>query len=333
LLCALGQQNPPEWPASVQVFGPETSISDIEKSVQAAFANNGGHEPEDHGQFSEHRYAFLFKPGSYAVDVPVGYYTQVLGLGEDPTDVMFTGGKGVFSDEGSYTVKVGALNSFWRSAENFQSKADYPWIAARGKGMLWAGSQAAPLRRVVVDNDLFLYVYRQGEQAGDFSSGGFMANSKVSGTVASGSQQQWLTRNSDVGNWPDGVWNMVFVGTNGAPASHCGMKAELCNHAVVTVDTTPKVAEKPFISINSSGKYSLNIPQVQTNRVGSDFEKGLQVGFEQVYVADADKDTADSINGALQEGMHVVLSPGIYSLQAAIEILLVRCFLALVFPL
>lgn len=320
LLTAFAQHNPPLWPATVQVFGPETRVSDIKEKVQAAFANNGGHTPEDHGQFSEHRYAFLFKPGSYEVDVPVGYYTQVVGLGEHPTDVKFVGGKGVYSDEGSYTVKVGALNSFWRAAENFQSQADYPWIAARGKGMLWAGSQAAPLRRVVVDNDLFLYVFRQGETAGDFSSGGFMANSQVNGTVASGSQQQWITRNSEVGSWPDGVWNMVFVGTKGSPPSHCGMSTELCNHAVITVDETPKIAEKPFITIDTDGKYTLNIPQVSTARVGVDFSTGHQVDFKKVYITDALTDTAESINNALSQGMHVVMSPGIYNLESSIEI-------------
>lgn len=315
----IAQQNPPSWPDSVQVFGPETSIGDIEAKVEAAFATNGGHVPEDHGQFSEHRYAFLFKPGSYAVDVPVGYYTQVAGLGKLPSDVKFTGSKGVYSDEGSYTVKVGALNSFWRSAENFETHADYAWIGSRGTGMLWAGSQAAPLRKVNVKNDLFLYRYRDGG-AGDFASGGFMANSIVEGTVASGSQQQWMTRNSEVGSWPDGVWNMVFVGTKGTPASHCGMKAELCSHSYLSVDSTPKIAEKPFVSIDTSGKYSLNIPQVASDRVGTDFDSGLEVGFEHVYVADAGIDTALSINTALSKGMHVVLSPGIYSLEASIEL-------------
>jgi hypothetical protein len=316
----LAQHNPPSWPDSVQVFGPETSLADIQAKVEAAFAINGGHIPEDKGQFSEHRFAFLFKPGSYAVDVPVGYYTQVAGLGKLPADVKFTGSKGVYSDEGSYTVKVGALNSFWRAAENFETHADYPWISSRGTGMLWAGSQAAPLRKVHVKNDLFLYVYRDGETKGDFSSGGFMANSIVDGIVASGSQQQWMTRNSEVGSWPDGVWNMVFVGTKGSPPSHCGMKAELCSHAISTVDSTPKIAEKPFVSIDKSGKYALNVPQVASDRVGADFDGGLEIGFENVYVADAEKDTAASINAALSQGMHAVLSPGIYNLEASLEL-------------
>lgn len=48
-------------------------------------------------------------------------------------------------------MNPGALNTFWRSAENFQSNADYAWNTVRG-GMLWAASQAAALRRRQIDD-------------------------------------------------------------------------------------------------------------------------------------------------------------------------------------
>ena len=54
------------------------------------------------------------------------------------------------------------------------------------KGMLWAVSQAAPLRRVLVTNNLKLYEYRNGGAAG-YASGGYLGNSVVHGIVASGS--------------------------------------------------------------------------------------------------------------------------------------------------
>ena len=101
-----------------------SSIADV---VNAAFATNGGHEPANHGEFSTARYAFLFKPGSYSVDVPVGFYTQVLGLGASPDDVTFTGAKGVYCEEGSYDFTIGALDNFWRGAENFRSLATQAW--------------------------------------------------------------------------------------------------------------------------------------------------------------------------------------------------------------
>ena len=50
-----------------------------------------------------------------------------------------------------------------------------------------------------------------------FASGGFIADSKP-GAVLNGSQQQWLTRNSEITSWSNGVWNQVFAGVAGAPS-------------------------------------------------------------------------------------------------------------------
>ena len=103
--------------------------------------------------------------------MPVGFYTQVLGLGASPEDVVFAGDKGVYCEEGDYDPSVGALDNFWRSAENFAVESMHDW--GTGKGMLWAVSQASPLRRVKVAGDLSLYEYISPyPNAG--SSGGFM---------------------------------------------------------------------------------------------------------------------------------------------------------------
>ena len=50
-----------------------------------------------------------------------------------------------------------------------------------------------------------------------YASGGFIADSKLP-FVINGSQQQWLTRNSEIGGWSNGVWNQVFAGVEGAPS-------------------------------------------------------------------------------------------------------------------
>jgi len=102
------QPNPPNWPPSVFVAD---GTNDVQGAVNSAFNSNGGasthdstipitsnvilrqttphtvytlsgHDPSNHGQFSTNRYAFLFKPGQYDIDVPVGYYTSIHGLGE-----------------------------------------------------------------------------------------------------------------------------------------------------------------------------------------------------------------------------------------------------------
>ncbi len=114
LAWAGSEPNPPKWPASVSVFNASMPAADITARVNAVYNENGGRK--DNGQFSPDRYALLFMPGTYDVDVPVGYYTQVLGLGESPTDVVFTGDRGVYSEEGDYDIDIGALDSFWRGA-------------------------------------------------------------------------------------------------------------------------------------------------------------------------------------------------------------------------
>ena len=213
------EPNPPNFPSSVRVF--EATDSDIVDVVNAAFAKNGGHVPyvsivlffnstlyvkrsnhsANNGQFSTERYAFLFKPGNYSADVPVGYYTSIYGLGESPNDVVFNGDKGVYAEEGDYQFQGGALCTFWRSAENFRTASVHDWQV--GKGMIWAVSQAAPLRRVVVDHDLNLFEYQPPATAAGYSSGGYIANSKVNGDIRFGSQQQFCVRNVDLGTEVD----------------------------------------------------------------------------------------------------------------------------------
>jgi hypothetical protein len=86
--------------------------------------------------------------------------------------------------------------------------------------MTWAASQAAPLRRVVVEGDLSLF--QVIDHLTGSSSGGYISDSTVTGTIASGSQQQYFLRNTDIEAWKGGVWNMVFVGVENAPSGHCG---------------------------------------------------------------------------------------------------------------
>ena len=190
----------------------------------------------------------------------------------------------------------------------------YPWFPGYN-GMLWAVSQAAPLRRVHVQTSLLLFQYTFGDAAG-FASGGFMANSRVDGPVFSGSQQQWMTRNCQVGSWTGAVWNMVFVGVEGAPRAHCGVQGK----ATVVEERTPVVAEKPYITIGTDGRFFLNIPAVKRGTSGFDWAPGVRVPFEDVYVADSATDTAATINEQLANGLHVVFAPGVYQLDAALHI-------------
>ena len=54
----------------------------------------------------------------------------------------------------------------------------------------------------------------------------------------------------------DGSWNMVYVGSKGAPGSSC---SDSGSKSITTIASTPLIAEKPFISSDGS-KYYLQVP-------------------------------------------------------------------------
>jgi len=296
-----GESNPPQWGPNVYVFSPgDPTISEV---VNRAYGVNGG--DCNKGEWSDDRYAFLFKPGQYTENVPVGYYTSVAGLGMSPDDVQFTGEKGVYCDEGCSDPSRGALCTFWRSAENFKTQG----------GMVWAVSQASPLRRVHVTQDLVL------TENGGCASGGFLADSVVEGKLGAGGQQQWISRNVKMGSWEGFVWNYVFVGCEGAPS-------EESNSNLTVVDQTPVIAEKPFITVDSSSgsdKFSLQVPAVRNKSNGPSWlveDSGArQIDFENVYVTRVD-DTASIINAKLASSRidAVVITPGIYHLDQPLKL-------------
>ena len=55
--------------------------------------------------------------------------------------------------------------------------------------MLWAVSQAAPLRRIQVNGKLQLFQYNAPNPAAGYASGGFIADMNITGNIESGSQQ------------------------------------------------------------------------------------------------------------------------------------------------
>lgn len=150
LLTTAAEPNPPLWPDTVKIIDPADPTSG-QAAIDAVYAQNGGHEPDCNGQWSDGRFALFFKPGSHAVDVNIGYYTSVYGLGKLPTDTQI---QSVTSENGSYNPDVGALNNFWRSAENFEVTSAKTWNSR--VTTLWSVSQASPLRRAVINGNLDL---------------------------------------------------------------------------------------------------------------------------------------------------------------------------------
>ena len=285
-----GQPNPPNWDTDrVKIFSPDDT--DCQTVVDEIFEDVGGYC--NNGEWSDSRYALMFKPGSHTCNVNVGYYTSVIGLGDYPTDTVLSY---LSSPDGCDN----ALKNFWRSVENVEIGHDQTLVP-------WHISQAAPMRRVNCVGDIQLGTVP--------TSGGYISNSAVTGTIKAGSQQQFFFRNTSMGDFAKGAWNFVFLGCEGAPDSHCGND----DIPATTIEQTPLIAEKPYITIDSSGKYFLKRPRYKTATVGVDWDDADVFDFTHVYVA-SDADSAATINGMLARGFHVVLQPGNYELEESLKI-------------
>jgi hypothetical protein len=279
----------------VLIFDPSMSASTIQSQI------NNVASQQQNSEFGTGRFALLFKQGTYAVDIPVGYYTQVAGLAPLPDEVLIT--KQVHSDP--VLANNSALINFWRSVENFS-------ITPPGAGMQWAVSQAAPFRRMHVKNNNL-----QLSLNGGFASGGWIADSLIDGQVQSGPQQQWISRNAQWGSWSGAVWNMVFVGDTNLPG---GTWPGTPN---TFVNPTPVSREKPFLTFDGAN-YNVIVPNLRTGTTGITWSGGqtpsTQVPLSQFYIAHAGTDTAATINAQLAAGKHLLLTPGIYQLTDTIHV-------------
>jgi hypothetical protein len=204
--------------ANVAAFGPNVCVFNdtmTQASIQADVNNIANQQVSN--QFGTQRYAVFFEPGTYGSSsdplvFQIGYYTTIAGLGLNPGDVVITGA--IDSKNQCFSGSCTALDNFWRSISNLTINV------AGGSGCysnaeFWGVSQASPMRRVHVNGQMNLFDYCSGPS---YSSGGFIADSQFTGNqVINGTQQQFMTRNSDVDHWSNSVWNQVFCGDNGVP--------------------------------------------------------------------------------------------------------------------
>ncbi|MET7598057.1 coagulation factor 5/8 type domain-containing protein [Streptomyces sp. NPDC004082] len=278
---------------NVIVFDPATP--GIQARLDQVFAQ------QESAQFGTGRYALLFKPGTYnGLNAQLGFYTSIAGLGLSPDDTTINGD--VTVDAGWFNGN--ATQNFWRSAENLALNP------VNGTNR-WAVAQAAPFRRMHVRGGLNLAPDGYG-----WASGGYIADSRIDGTVGPYSQQQWYTRDSSVGGWTNAVWNMVFSGVQGAPAQ------SFPNPPYTTLDTTPVSREKPFLYLDGS-TYRVFLPEKRTNARGTTWGSGTPRGtslpLTRFYVAKPGV-TAATLNAALDQGLHLLLTPGIYHLDQPVQV-------------
>jgi hypothetical protein len=283
----------PDFGPNVYVFDGNTPAATLQSIADAVYAQQAGAE------FGTGRYALLFKPGSYGVDLNIGYYTQAVGLGLQPAAASITNAVHADADAHGH----GALTNFWRGVENLN-------IVPRSGTARWAVSQATFLRRVYLLGDLRL-------DDGGYSSGGFIADCKITGQVNSGTQQQWLTRNGMLGQWTGSNWNMVFVGVDNAPAT------SFPSPTYTNVARTPVVREKPFLYVDGDGAYQVFVPAVRRDTHGTSWEgrkpEGTSLPIGGFHLAKPTESAAD-LNAALAQGKHLILTPGIYHLTEPLRI-------------
>jgi hypothetical protein len=307
------------------IFGPNVTIissGTSEANIEAALTNIAGSTYTSNptgGQFSTNRSAVLFMPGTYTVQAPIGYYTSIAGLGQNPGDVVINGF--ITPNFGAWSTwctgncpQVSLDTYFWRSMENMTINA----VADANQGdsvneLQWGVSQGAPLRRMQINGGLELTNTYCGE-----ASGGFTADTQVTATVNSCSQTQWYTRNSSIGSWSSGVWNMVFSGVTGAPTPNYPA------NSYTVLPTTPVTREKPFLYVDGGGNFWVFSPTLRTNSSSTSWSTsspgpGNSLAISTFFIATPSSALAD-INTALAAGQNLILTPGIYQYSGSINV-------------
>jgi hypothetical protein len=292
------------WGPNVLIFTPAMSSAAITAAINAAYFASA--------EFAPTRIAIFFMPGTYALSFKVNYYMGVYGLGRTPDLTVINGTIQVCNNNsvgdptnchtGAPDPGIHALDNFWRACENLTIIPP----ASSGSTNFWAVSQACAMRRVIIQGHLHL------SEDNGYSSGGFIADSVVTGDISFITQQQFILRNVNCGrNMSGGAWNIVLVGCQGARAA---------DKITTVVPAAPIATPKPFI-FYESGAYWIGVPNVRVNATGApDFGDFVAISASQFIIATSTADL-NAANAALAAGKHVVVAPGVYDVAAPLAVL------------
>ena len=304
----------PNFGPNVLIFDPSMPTAEIQAAADAIYAQQVDDE------MGPNRYALLFMPGTYGSNdnplfIKVGYYTEVAGLGDSPEDVVINGHVDVYNRCLAPDNCI-ALVNFWRSLSNLTIQVNGLGLdGCRASGNFWAVSQASPMRRVkITGGNLTLMDYcTAGPQ---YASGGFIADSKTD-YIINGSQQQFMVRNSNIGGWSNAVWNQVFSGVTGAPAT------TFPDPPYTTLATSPITRERPYLYLDAQGNYRVFVPATRFNSADTTWANGPTAGgsipITKFFIA-RPTDSARTINSALARGQNVIFSPGVYYLNQTLQV-------------
>jgi len=331
--------------ANVAGFGPDVCVFNpgmSQAAIQADLDNISTQQVPVGSQFDSQRYAVFFEPGTYGSSTTplvfqVGYYTQVAGLGSMPQQTIINGAIEVFNNLCTAgTINCNSDDNFWRSLSNLELNVHLPSSPpayappvvdpftkfCTNTAEMWSASQAAPIRRTIVNGSVVFQDYCASH---NFASGGFIADSQFSGNLDFFGNQQFMVRNSAIGGASacgkanGGLWNMVYSGVQGAPPAEFG---GLCDQNTV-LPTTTVSAEAPFLYQDGSGNFQVFVPAVQHNTSGPSWASGNEAGSSipasDFFVASPTTSTV-TINAALASGKNLILTPGVYNLDQPIRV-------------
>ncbi len=328
--------------AYVAAFGPNVCVFDdtmSQTAIQADLNTIAEQQVPIGSQFDAQRYSLFFQPGTYgsAADplvFQVGYYTQVAGLGTMPQDTTIDGAIDVFNNACTAgTQNCNSDDNFWRSLSNLTLNVDLPTsppayapavLDSFGAGCansaeMWSVSQATPIRRAIINGSVVFQDYCAND---NFASGGFIADSEVSGDLNFYGNQQYMVRNSAIGGangCPGGLWNMVYSGVQGAPAP---VFTGQCEQNTVLA-SSPVTEEEPFLYTDVHGAYNVFVPAVQSSSSGPSWsgrtEAGTSIPISKFFIASPSTPAA-LISLAAALGRDVIFTPGVYDLNQPIVI-------------
>jgi hypothetical protein len=300
--------------SNVYVFTPSTPEATIQADANTLYSDQAGN------QFGTARYAMLFEPGTYGsssdpLTINMGYYEEVAGLGLTPGATTIYGVVNSYNQCSGSTCN--ATDNFWRSVINVT--IDVVTTGTSGcyndNDDFWASSQASPLRAVQFNGYVTLMDFCESPA---YASGGFIADSAFSAGVDNGSQQQYFARNSNLDAWSNGVWNQVFCGDSGAPASNFNVSGGV----YTTLSSCGNTEAEPYVEWSGSN-YEVFVPSLLTNSTGPYWSSGNPAGsvlpWSDFYVA-SPSSTTNQINAALAAGDDLILTPGVYEWSSTVNV-------------
>jgi hypothetical protein len=217
---------------------------------------------------------------------------------------------------------------------------------------MWSVSQATPVRSVIINGTLNFQAYCSQTNYGsnDYGSGSYVANSEINGQLDWSGNQQGIARNSDFESAAGYVWNYVYSGDgcppgytpttlksapgpaacsptedafNGTSAITNGTDGIIGVDQVTELPQSPVSEEEPFLYTTSTGAWDAFVPAVQDNSTGPNFlsgaEAGTSVPLSGFFIASPGTPEGQ-IQAALNQGRNLVLTPGVYDLNAPIVV-------------